>query len=53
MPQLIPSPWFLIMLLTWTVILTTMLLKTSLYEPTNNTPPKPKQAQHNSWDWPW
>nr|YP_007374629.1 ATP synthase F0 subunit 8 [Microcaecilia sp. PZ-2009]ACS37122.1 ATP synthase F0 subunit 8 [Microcaecilia sp. PZ-2009] len=53
MPQLIPNPWFLIMILSWTIILTIMVSKIISHETTNITTQKSDHKQHNSWTWPW
>nr|WNH36850.1 ATP synthase F0 subunit 8 [Gonostoma atlanticum] len=53
MPQLNPSPWFLILLFSWATLLTMIPPKTLTYifpyEPTaisTNTKTEP-------WNWPW
>nr|AEX10793.1 ATPase8 [Phrynosoma mcallii] len=53
MPQLNPSPWFLILLMTWAMLMLIFLNKTlnMLFPnmPTQNQPMKPL----TSWTWPW
>nr|UCU06577.1 ATP synthase F0 subunit 8 [Takydromus kuehnei] len=52
MPQLNPTPWFTIFLLTW---FTLMLFSTKIL----NTKPKPltpsysKNLPNHNWTWPW
>nr|YP_009170397.1 ATP synthase F0 subunit 8 [Amblyrhynchus cristatus]ALE29395.1 ATP synthase F0 subunit 8 [Amblyrhynchus cristatus] len=54
MPQLNPSPWFLIFLLTWTVLTTTLLNKTLHSKlPNSPTPKEPEQPPTETWIWPW
>nr|ADA57957.1 ATP synthase F0 subunit 8 [Buteo albonotatus]ADA57959.1 ATP synthase F0 subunit 8 [Buteo albonotatus] len=54
MPQLNPTPWFLIMTLSWltfTVIIQPKLLP---FIPTNIPSTKPTTITHTpSWNWPW
>nr|YP_002970945.1 ATP synthase F0 subunit 8 [Chalarodon madagascariensis]BAH70451.1 ATPase subunit 8 [Chalarodon madagascariensis] len=53
MPQLNPSPWLFIMVLTWLALMTVFLNKTLLTEHPNS----PMMNQHTtktpSWTWPW
>nr|AKJ76887.1 ATP synthase F0 subunit 8 [Petrosaurus thalassinus] len=54
MPQLNPSPWFLITLMTWTVLMTIFLNKalTMLYP--NSPTETASETKHTSpWTWPW
>nr|QZL29550.1 ATPase subunit 8 [Electrophorus electricus]QZL29554.1 ATPase subunit 8 [Electrophorus electricus]BAK41957.1 ATPase subunit 8 [Electrophorus electricus] len=52
MPQLDPSPWFPVLLLTWIIFITIPPLKLMKYnhinEPTHMNPTSPK-----TWTWPW
>nr|QZL13639.1 ATP synthase F0 subunit 8 [Electrophorus voltai] len=52
MPQLDPSPWFLILLFTWIIFTTMPLLKLMKHdfinEPMHMNPTSPK-----TWTWPW
>nr|AKJ76897.1 ATP synthase F0 subunit 8 [Phrynosoma sherbrookei] len=54
MPQLNPSPWFLILLMTWIMLMLIFLNKTlSMLYP--NTPAQ-NQSKTNPlmpWTWPW
>nr|YP_525468.1 ATP synthase F0 subunit 8 [Siphonops annulatus]AAX58665.1 ATP synthase F0 subunit 8 [Siphonops annulatus] len=53
MPQLIPNPWFSIMMITWMALLAMLLTKMIKYETTNTTLPIKEQKQFTSWNWPW
>nr|YP_009170384.1 ATP synthase F0 subunit 8 [Conolophus subcristatus]ALE29382.1 ATP synthase F0 subunit 8 [Conolophus subcristatus] len=54
MPQLNPSPWFLILLLTWTVLMTALLNKTLRSKlPNSPTPKEYEQNPPETWTWPW
>nr|WCF77128.1 ATP synthase F0 subunit 8 [Iguana iguana iguana] len=54
MPQLNPSPWFLILLLIWTTLATAFLNKTIHSKfPNPPTPQKPSQKPTEPWTWPW
>nr|YP_086897.1 ATP synthase F0 subunit 8 [Bipes tridactylus]AAT08546.1 ATP synthase F0 subunit 8 [Bipes tridactylus] len=52
MPQLDPTPWFALLILTWTTL---MLLMTKISNST--TPPSPssqwEKAHGTTWPWPW
>nr|YP_003345415.1 ATP synthase F0 subunit 8 [Robinsia catherinae]BAI53215.1 ATPase subunit 8 [Robinsia catherinae] len=54
MPQLNPSPWFLILLFSWLIFLTVIPTKVMAHtfnnEPSLQATKKPKTT---SWDWPW
>nr|BAH70412.1 ATPase subunit8 [Anolis cybotes] len=54
MPQLNPSPWLMIFLMTWTMFLLFFLNKTTKYA-YQNTPlmKKMKETTTRSWNWPW
>nr|YP_010386988.1 ATP synthase F0 subunit 8 [Eutropis multifasciata]QXG82715.1 ATP synthase F0 subunit 8 [Eutropis multifasciata]UPO66919.1 ATP synthase F0 subunit 8 [Eutropis multifasciata]UZC57559.1 ATP synthase F0 subunit 8 [Eutropis multifasciata]UZC57572.1 ATP synthase F0 subunit 8 [Eutropis multifasciata] len=54
MPQLNPSPWFLILLLSWMTLL--MMFKTkalSIAQENTPVPPTTTKQQTTSWTWPW
>nr|ADA58039.1 ATP synthase F0 subunit 8 [Buteo swainsoni]ADA58041.1 ATP synthase F0 subunit 8 [Buteo swainsoni] len=54
MPQLNPTPWFLIMTLSWLTF--TMIIQPKLlpFTPTNTPSTKPTTITHTpSWNWPW
>nr|AKJ76829.1 ATP synthase F0 subunit 8 [Gambelia wislizenii] len=54
MPQLNPSPWFLVMLLTWTILMFIMLNKTLNLKYLNT--PMQKESEMLTpapWTWPW
>nr|AAY68171.1 ATPase 8 [Cophosaurus texanus] len=54
MPQLNPSPWFLILLMTWAVLMIIYLNKTlNMLHP--NFPMKHQSEEKPStpWTWPW
>nr|AJI44495.1 ATP synthase F0 subunit 8 [Stegastes flavilatus]QUJ18355.1 ATP synthase protein 8 [Stegastes flavilatus] len=54
MPQLDPSPWFLIFTYSWLIFLTVIPPKVLAHsfpnEPQGQATEKPKTT---SWDWPW
>nr|YP_008815326.1 ATP synthase F0 subunit 8 [Prionace glauca]AGW45859.1 ATP synthase F0 subunit 8 [Prionace glauca]QTJ25364.1 ATP synthase F0 subunit 8 [Prionace glauca]WNH19765.1 ATP synthase F0 subunit 8 [Prionace glauca] len=54
MPQLNPSPWFLILLFSWIIFLTILPNKITNHlfnsNPTLKSTEKPKP---NPWNWPW
>nr|YP_010485991.1 ATP synthase F0 subunit 8 [Tropidophorus hainanus]UVW82163.1 ATP synthase F0 subunit 8 [Tropidophorus hainanus] len=54
MPQLNPAPWFIILLLSWTTLLTMFKMKIMFLPPLNNpaTPDQPALPP-TPWDWPW
>nr|ABA39055.1 ATP synthase F0 subunit 8 [Leucopternis semiplumbeus]ABA39057.1 ATP synthase F0 subunit 8 [Leucopternis semiplumbeus] len=54
MPQLNPTPWFLIMTLSWLTL--TMIIQPKLlpFIPSNTPSTKPITTIHTpSWNWPW
>nr|ACS37083.1 ATP synthase F0 subunit 8 [Grandisonia alternans]ANH55785.1 ATP synthase F0 subunit 8 [Grandisonia larvata] len=53
MPQLNPNPWFLIMILSWTILMTIMLPKLIKHTPTNPIPQSILHKQIMTWNWPW
>nr|BCO16494.1 ATPase subunit 8 [Teratoscincus microlepis] len=53
MPQLNPSPWLLVMVATWMILLTIIMPKI-LKITTTNTPTLTHQDLKNTtWHWPW
>nr|YP_009024534.1 ATP synthase F0 subunit 8 [Ciconia nigra]AAT72182.1 ATP synthase F0 subunit 8 [Ciconia nigra]AHH80553.1 ATPase subunit 8 [Ciconia nigra]AUW55345.1 ATP synthase F0 subunit 8 [Ciconia nigra]QGM79900.1 ATP synthase F0 subunit 8 [Ciconia nigra] len=54
MPQLNPSPWFSVMLLSWLILLLIIQPKllsfTTTNQPSNTLPTTTKTT---SWTWPW
>nr|DAC76977.1 TPA_asm: ATPase subunit 8 [Sceloporus woodi] len=54
MPQLNPSPWFLIMLLVWITLMAIFLSKTlEMLHPNTPTETKSEEKHQTSWTWPW
>nr|AAP75251.1 ATP synthase 8 [Chromis retrofasciata]AAP75253.1 ATP synthase 8 [Chromis retrofasciata] len=54
MPQLNPSPWFLILMLSWVVFLTLLPPKVLTHlSPNEPAPQNTKKPQMGSWNWPW
>nr|ACS37161.1 ATP synthase F0 subunit 8 [Schistometopum thomense] len=53
MPQLNPSPWFLIMISSWIIMLTIALTKTIKYESTNYNFQTTLYKHFTPWNWPW
>nr|YP_009144597.1 ATP synthase F0 subunit 8 [Uta stansburiana]AKJ76841.1 ATP synthase F0 subunit 8 [Uta stansburiana] len=54
MPQLNPSPWFLILMMTWFILMIIFLNKTlTLLYPNTPSQPQSKMKQLVSWTWPW
>nr|YP_009003552.1 ATP synthase F0 subunit 8 [Luetkenotyphlus brasiliensis]AGZ19046.1 ATP synthase F0 subunit 8 [Luetkenotyphlus brasiliensis] len=53
MPQLNPAPWFSIMLMAWTILMTMLLFKMIKHEPANLSAPNKQQKQIDPWNWPW
>nr|YP_004347944.1 ATP synthase F0 subunit 8 [Chelonodontops pleurospilus]BAK09929.1 ATPase subunit 8 [Chelonodontops pleurospilus] len=54
MPQLNPSPWFAIMLLTWSVFLIIIPPKVMAHTFPNEPASQDTQAlKTKSWTWPW
>nr|UBD07223.1 ATP synthase F0 subunit 8 [Otophryne sp. AMNH 101748] len=53
MPQLIPDPWFFILLISWLIIISfpaQKILKCSISnDPTTNM----SKYNYNNWTWPW
>nr|QNQ64839.1 ATP synthase F0 subunit 8 [Plestiodon liui] len=54
MPQLNPAPWFLILLLSWTVLLLIFKTKILMSAP-HSAPLTPDLLAHRTapWTWPW
>nr|YP_009434747.1 ATP synthase F0 subunit 8 [Mugilogobius myxodermus]ATG24547.1 ATP synthase F0 subunit 8 [Mugilogobius myxodermus]BBH37477.1 ATPase subunit 8 [Mugilogobius sp. 'Izumi-Haze'] len=54
MPQLNPSPWFLILLFSWLVFLIIVVPKTMNHTfPNEPTPQSTQTLKTDSWSWPW
>nr|YP_089581.1 ATP synthase F0 subunit 8 [Ichthyophis glutinosus]AAS13709.1 ATP synthase F0 subunit 8 [Ichthyophis glutinosus] len=53
MPQLNPSPWFLIFLLSWAILTMIIMVKTMKHQPINNILTKTKTKFPSPWTWPW
>nr|AEX10803.1 ATPase8 [Phrynosoma orbiculare]AEX10821.1 ATPase8 [Phrynosoma orbiculare] len=54
MPQLNPSPWFLILLMTWAMLMIIFLNKTlSTLFPNTPTENQLKTKPLTPWIWPW
>uniref|UniRef100_UPI0030FE6DF0 ATP synthase F0 subunit 8 n=1 Tax=Sphyraena guachancho TaxID=399148 RepID=UPI0030FE6DF0 len=54
MPQLDPTPWFSILILSWTIFLVLIPPKVTAHaqsnQPTSQSVEKPKEM---AWAWPW
>nr|YP_010578471.1 ATP synthase F0 subunit 8 [Acroteriobatus blochii]UZP16465.1 ATPase subunit 8 [Acroteriobatus blochii] len=54
MPQLNPSPWFLIFLFAWLFFLIILPKKVTSYLFNNNPMPKSvEKSKPEPWNWPW
>nr|QJS52764.1 ATP synthase F0 subunit 8 [Zenarchopterus buffonis] len=54
MPQLNPTPWFFILLMTWIVFLTIIPPKIMAHVfPNNPYIYSTKKTKTESWNWPW
>nr|ANH55810.1 ATP synthase F0 subunit 8 [Grandisonia alternans]ANH55847.1 ATP synthase F0 subunit 8 [Grandisonia alternans] len=53
MPQLNPNPWFLIMILSWAILMIITLPKTIKHKPTNPISQLTLEKQTTTWNWPW
>nr|BAK42424.1 ATPase subunit 8 [Helogenes marmoratus] len=54
MPQLIPAPWFAILLFSWLILATTPPSKIMHHTfPNVLTPPTAKTLNQPNWSWPW
>nr|AOW68966.1 ATP synthase subunit 8 [Ariosoma meeki] len=54
MPQLDPTPWFMILMLSWIVFLTIIPTKIMAHQCMNNPSPKnTKKPQESPWNWVW
>nr|ABS00755.1 ATPase subunit 8 [Pastor roseus] len=54
MPQLNPSPWLFIMIITWLTF--SLIIQPKLLSFTSTNPPhskKPKTLKTTPWTWPW
>uniref|UniRef100_A0A0G3F7X5 ATP synthase complex subunit 8 n=1 Tax=Telmatobufo australis TaxID=93483 RepID=A0A0G3F7X5_9NEOB len=52
MPQLNPSPWLMIMVFSW-IVLILFILKTANYKDLNDPSLKPLKGLNTPWSWPW
>nr|YP_010837650.1 ATP synthase F0 subunit 8 [Takydromus intermedius]WGC93615.1 ATP synthase F0 subunit 8 [Takydromus intermedius] len=52
MPQLNPTPWFLVFLLTW-LALFLLSMKILNNKPKPSTPQYSEQLNNMYWTWPW
>nr|ADW93434.1 ATPase 8 [Brachymeles boholensis] len=53
MPQLNPSPWFFILLLSWAVLLLVFKTKILTSAPHNSPMLPDLTAGQTPWNWPW
>nr|YP_089640.1 ATP synthase F0 subunit 8 [Gegeneophis ramaswamii]AAS13696.1 ATP synthase F0 subunit 8 [Gegeneophis ramaswamii] len=53
MPQLNPNPWFLIMMMSWFILMTFFMNKTIKHTPSTFSFKQLQQKQLNKWYWPW
>nr|YP_002970823.1 ATP synthase F0 subunit 8 [Oplurus grandidieri]BAH70373.1 ATPase subunit8 [Oplurus grandidieri] len=53
MPQLNPSPWLFILMLTWLVLMTMFLNKTLFTTYPNMPTTKKEHTETPYWTWPW
>nr|NP_443675.1 ATP synthase F0 subunit 8 [Dactyloptena peterseni]BAB70395.1 ATPase subunit 8 [Dactyloptena peterseni] len=54
MPQLNPSPWFLILIFSWLVFLTVIPPKVLSHSLLNDPNPSDSPSyQAEAWSWPW
>nr|AGN71450.1 ATP synthase F0 subunit 8 [Phyllomedusa tomopterna] len=53
MPQLDPSPWFYILLLSWTFIILLSPIKLSKFIHLNNPAVESHKNTTKTWFWPW
>nr|AGN71345.1 ATP synthase F0 subunit 8 [Mannophryne trinitatis] len=53
MPQLDPSPWFLILLSSWSIFLIFSAIKISKYTHLNDPLNLTFKNPNKSWSWPW
>ncbi|YP_238285.1 ATP synthase F0 subunit 8 (mitochondrion) [Scleropages formosus] len=54
MPQLNPSPWLLILLFSWLILLTTVFPKIMRHRFTNEPATQATKKHHPTpWNWPW
>nr|YP_007316796.1 ATP synthase F0 subunit 8 [Lechriodus melanopyga]AEC33153.1 ATP synthase F0 subunit 8 [Lechriodus melanopyga] len=53
MPQLNPSPWFFIFIVSWVIFILISLIKVSSFYFPNNPSPKHYKNLNSTWTWPW
>nr|YP_010157256.1 ATP synthase F0 subunit 8 [Liolaemus parthenos]AKJ76876.1 ATP synthase F0 subunit 8 [Liolaemus darwinii]QRG01391.1 ATP synthase F0 subunit 8 [Liolaemus parthenos] len=54
MPQLNPTPWFLVLVLTWTVLILIYTNKTNFSKHLSPPPQKEMKMENTTpWAWPW
>nr|UBD07210.1 ATP synthase F0 subunit 8 [Otophryne sp. AF3571] len=53
MPQLIPDPWFLILLFSWLIIISFPTQKILKHFILSDPTPKTTKYTHKNWTWPW
>nr|YP_009058350.1 ATP synthase F0 subunit 8 [Percilia irwini]QHD18588.1 ATPase subunit 8 [Percilia gillissi]QHD18601.1 ATPase subunit 8 [Percilia irwini]BAP40353.1 ATPase subunit 8 [Percilia irwini]BBU25804.1 ATPase subunit 8 [Percilia irwini] len=54
MPQLNPAPWFMILILTWIILLVMMTPKVLAHlSPNNPSPSATEKAKTEPWHWTW
>nr|YP_010390403.1 ATP synthase F0 subunit 8 [Acanthogobius flavimanus]UFH80645.1 ATP synthase F0 subunit 8 [Acanthogobius flavimanus]UPW99362.1 ATP synthase F0 subunit 8 [Acanthogobius flavimanus] len=54
MPQLNPSPWFLILVFSWLVLLVLVVPKVMKFiYPNEATSQSTETSKSNNWTWPW
>nr|AJW75186.1 ATP synthase F0 subunit 8 [Oostethus brachyurus] len=54
MPQLNPSPWFAILIFSWTVLATIVPMKIMAHKSPNNPSALESDTPQNKfWSWPW
>nr|AGN71476.1 ATP synthase F0 subunit 8 [Pristimantis thymelensis] len=53
MPQLNPSPWFFILLLSWFLLIVIMPIKITGFHHLNDPSLKTHQPLNKPWPWPW
>nr|YP_007375140.1 ATP synthase F0 subunit 8 [Geotrypetes seraphini]AAX58652.1 ATP synthase F0 subunit 8 [Geotrypetes seraphini] len=52
MPQLNPSPWFAMLMMTWMILLL-LLMKTNVHNTSNPMMSYSSTIKLNPWLWPW
>nr|ATL15857.1 ATP synthase F0 subunit 8 [Rhacophorus modestus] len=53
MPQLIPDPWFFILVASWIIFITVTPKKILSHLHLNKPNLKSSKTSYNSWTWPW